>query len=693
MFKTWSRRLAAGSFDPARLSKVDAVIIGLIIVWGTWLLAPGLAHPGLQSWDGVFHQAAARGTYESFFFPHIYVDPIYPVPVDAWWGGSVFLHKPTAPFWFAALVMKVIGVTPAALRFVALVGELGAAVCLFLFIRGLAGQLPAALAALGFLSLPAGWLLTQGITFGDATDCTLVGFAMLAVTLMVYAIEKDSWRWAMASGAAIGLAYLCKTVMGLAPLGVATALCVLRLVRFSAGLRVSQLLALAGATVAVAAPWNIYCALKWPEVYSFGAKLTVGHLTADSGAATGGWHRPLDAVFTELNSWEYLPLPVIVPVMAGTWLIIRGIWKREPPVLAAAIWVWATWLTHSMISVKAPAHVWTAVPGVFAGLALIVVDARRYPPLAAAALAAIFTPALMSWLPSLGKVREWLPQALVQTRSVPGLAEGIVLCLAAALITWGLWRLARRPPAMGWTLGGVYTGCLVWLIAWQLPVANKAQEATHEFLLLTSYSKEVGQAVDAAVPKKSVLFQDIDLDPAEVYEVQGSIFWSGRMTYRSAPDLPTAAAKGYHPYLISPAAEPFAPLPQVPAHAWLRAYDLLTPVPGPTPLPDGIQPLQLELGDNTVLGLAYGPIDDTHDKYAFYVRPNGPPVALSVVFVKNDGTEITRQLEPELSLRNRNRLAGAQWYVLPSLGPPGRQLKAIDFGPSRQRAILSRRDL
>ncbi len=684
----WARRLVAGPFNPYKLSQVDALVIFLIVGWGLWLLAPGLAHPGLQSWDGVFHQAAARGTYDSFFFPHIYSDPLWPVPVDFWWSANVWLHKPTAPFWFAALVMKVIGVTPFALRLGALLGQLGAAVCLYLLARNPAGRLPAALGSMGFLALPFGWRLTQGLLFGDATDCTLVGFVTLSIVLLVWTIEKDSWRWALATGAAIGVGYLCKTVMALAPLGVATVLTFARLIKFSKGPRLSQYFAIAGGAFAFGAPWNIYCALKWPDVYGFGAKLTIGHLFSSSGAATGSWHRPLDAVFNELNSFEYAPLPVTVPLMAAAWLLIRGVWKREPAVMAVALWVWATWCTHSMVSVKAPAHVWNAVPAVFIGLALILADARRYPPLAAAALTAIFTPKIIGWIPSLGVVRGWLPQALEQTRTKPGLAEGIILCSAAALITWGIWKLAKRPRPLGFVLAGAYGACLLWIVAWLLPSESKAQWPGHETLMLTSYSREPGLAIDAVIPKKSVLFQDFELDPPEVFEIQGSIFYSGRMTYRQAPDLAVCAEKGYHPYLVSPAAEPYAPVREVPGHAWLRVYDLLAPVAGPTPLPDGIQTVALELGDNTVLGLGHGPIDSDHDKYAFYVRPIGAAAGLSVVFVHEDGTETPARIEPEASLRNRGRLTGAQWYVLPAIGPAARRLKAIDFGPSRQRVTL-----
>ena len=58
------------------------------------------------------------GTFESFFTPHIYRDPLFPQPLGNWWAAHIWLHKPTGPFWLAAILMHVVGVTPLALRLV-----------------------------------------------------------------------------------------------------------------------------------------------------------------------------------------------------------------------------------------------------------------------------------------------------------------------------------------------------------------------------------------------------------------------------------------------------------------------------------------------------------------------------------------------------------------------------------------------
>src|SRR5688572_25154719 len=112
------------SVEPLR--RPDAPYVAVVLAFGLLMLAPDLAHPTMRDWDEGFHQAAARGTYDTFFYPHLYADPLYPVSeLSPFWEHWVWLHKPTAPLWFAAVVMNVIGVTPVALRLGSLLGQLG----------------------------------------------------------------------------------------------------------------------------------------------------------------------------------------------------------------------------------------------------------------------------------------------------------------------------------------------------------------------------------------------------------------------------------------------------------------------------------------------------------------------------------------------------------------------------------------
>lgn len=651
------------------------------MAWGLWCLAPGLAHPAIRDWDEGLHQAAARGTYESFFSPHVYADPLYPLHPKQWWVPGVWLHKPTGPLWFAALVMRVVGVTPGALRLGSLLGELAAALGIYVLARGLTGRQVATAAAMGFLGLPFGWQLTQGFFFADVYDCTLVGWVTWAMALFVWSIHRDSWRWAFAAGAAVGVAYLCKMVMGVAPLGVALVLAMLRQARFCRGPRWNAFAAMVLGAVVVAAPWNVYCSLRWPEIYGADAELTVGEISASSGVDVGPWGRPVDAVFNEMNAAGFRPLAVAVPLLALVWLVVRALARRDFVVGSLALWLGSTWFMHSVVHIKAPGHTWNAVPAVCIGLALIAVDLWTRPGLALATGAALATPWVLEAVPALGRVRELVPSWLPQTGRLPGLAEGLALALAGALAGWGLARVRRRPPWLDRAVGSLVCAGLLIVALFQAPTQMKDGAAALRIEMRMSYTRELGLALDRALPARSVLFEDIDRDPLGMFETYNLMFWSGRMAYRRAPDLQAAEAKGYRAYLISPASEPFTPVPGVPPNAWLRAYDAASPAE-PAPLPPGVEPLEAQAGELTLLGLASGPIDGRYDRYALYVRQRGSAGFVRVLFHTDEGTE-EYFLRPEHSLRRRNRLEGVPWFVLPVVGPLRAQVKALTFGDQR----------
>ncbi|WP_163787636.1 ArnT family glycosyltransferase, partial [Myxococcus vastator] len=309
--------------------RLDGLLIVALVVWGLAQLAPHLAHPAIYIWDEAMHQAATRGTYDTFFTPHIYKDPIFPADPRHWWAAHVWMHKPTGPFWFGALMMHVVGVTPLALRLASLLGHLAAAVSIFLIARRPAGRFWAVLGAAGFLAMPFGWQLVQGRIFGDVTDCTLTGCNAVAVALLFHATRRGSWRWGLAAGAAVGLGFLCKTGLALTPLGIAATLWALGRLRLCPGPRFSTVVAMVGAAVLLAAPWSVYSAWRWPELHDLEARVTRAHLFADPTVDVGPWHRPVDALLNEVNTQSLAPLPAVLPLLAFVWLLVRGVRRRE----------------------------------------------------------------------------------------------------------------------------------------------------------------------------------------------------------------------------------------------------------------------------------------------------------------------------------------------------------------------------
>ncbi len=662
-------------------SRADGLCLGAIVLWGIALLAPNLGHVSIHNWDEAMHQAVARGTYDTFFFPHLYKDPLYAADPAQWWSASVWLLKPAGSFWFGAAMMHLLGVTTLALRLASLFGQLGAAVGLFLLARSGAGRLWATLAALGFLALPFGWVLTQGHFFGDVTDCTLVGWVTLSMVLMLWSIERDSWKWAAAAGAAVGVAYLCKTVLALAPLGVAFALWLCGRTGFCAGPRLRSLLAMVAVALAVAVPWNLYAALTWPEVFRANTRIVTTHISADHTEDVAPWARPADAILNEMNAAELRPLPVALGALVALWLVLRALRRREFVVVGVALWLVSTWATHSFVTAKAPGHVWNAMPAVFVGLALIANDVWRAAPLAAATLATLATPLALGRLHFLTRFRQALPGALEQTRTMPGLAEGLMLAALAASVVGVLEESPRLRRTLSPALALAASLALAWAFLVQAPGALLSGARKKYPRTLISHTRELGLALDRLVPERSVLWQPLDRDPEDQFEVQNLMFWSGRMTYRKSPDLALARQRGYRSYLISPAAERFKPVDGIPAHAWLRAYDAEVPAP-PAPLPAGVQPLNVELDGLTIVGVASGEIDGRSDRYALYVKPRHVPTSLRVAFLTAAG-EVEQVVTPEASLRARATLVEVAWVIYPVVGPTRSRVQALELGGKR----------
>jgi 4-amino-4-deoxy-L-arabinose transferase-like glycosyltransferase len=707
------------------LSRRDALPLLLLVGWGLAWLAPELGHEWIHNWDEALHQAATRGTFATPLAPHIYREPLHtPNPHD-FWAAGVWLHKPPMPFWLGAALMHLTGVTPLALRLVSLLGVLCTAVCLYLLVRGLAGRALAGLTAAGFLALPFTWLLTQGFMFGDATDTSLTGALTLSVLLLCRAVERGPAQGAargaaqgaargmtggMAlAGAVLGGAYLCKSALALAPLGVAGVLWALARLRLGPGPSTRGLLAFLAAFALVAAPWNLYAWHTWPEPYLANLRNSfLGHLTDAAGEDVGPWRRPWDFTLAHFVPGQLRPVPMALAVLALACLWGRALRRREAVPLALALWLTATWTVHSLTSAKAPALAWNALPAAFGGLALLLHAARRSLPLALGVLGAVASGPLLPHLPALARLRQGLPvETFHAARTEAGVVEGLLLtggavALGGALALAGAWarrRLrsaqearggegkeggeARAVGALRAGAGGLAVAAAAALLLVQVPLAHAAQAAGLRPRFHASSTADVGRALDAVLPERSVLYLDVDAEPPGAFLAQDAIFWSGRMAYLGPPDAARAQARGLRPYLLSPAAERFAPVEGVPPHAWLRAYDALRPLPAPAPLPAGVTPLDVEAGPLHVLGWAVGPASGGRARWALYVRAAAGPAPLRVAFHTEQGAEEVHRVAPHEALRTPARLADAPWFVLPVVGPPRAQVRALGLGVGR----------
>jgi len=277
---------------------------------------------------------------------------------------------------------------------------------------------------------------------------------------------------------------------------------------------------------------------------------------------------------------------------------------------------------------------------------------------------------------------------LVETRSTPGLFEGLCLALALALAT-GLLLLvprARRPLTLG--LGLACGAFALYFLVPRTALAHQKMRADRRDIAERTSTKEAGLAAAKLLPEKSIVWMSLEADAPEQFENLNFLFWSGRMAFKSSPRLDWGRAEGYRHYLASPAAEPFAPL-EVPAGSALRLYDLSAPAPLPD-LPPGVQHLEVDTGTAVVRGVAFVRTGYARDRWAFFVAPRGVPQAFPITFHLKHGPSQTVTLTPEAALRPRAAFRGSAWFIIPTLGPRADEVEGLELPGTKAPLPLAR---
>ena len=493
----------------------------------------------------------------------------------------------------------------------------------------------------------------------------------------------------------MGCAYLSKSALALLPLGVAGALAILGRVGLAPRMRTRLVVVFALAAIVVALPWNLYDAIKWPELYRFEAKHTLGFLWDTKRP----WARPIDGVFNEINQLELTPWPVAIFPIAGLWLLWAAATRRSTDLWILCLWLWGEWIPLSLTLVKVPAHAWGAAPAALLAVGLLLRDSFERPGLAGAALGALGTGLFAKAAPALSFVRKAVPHFLTQTAARPGLAEGVVAALLLGALGVATAKLlARRPWALR-TLGGVALAAACWIGLVQSAQAMKDIKDTDRDPAVDTYGDVLGPVLDRTLPENALLFLSTR-DTKCCVGREALMFYSGRAAYPAKENLVNLArANGFHGYLVSGLAQPFQRVAGVPAGAWLQAYDLEAPQVVPdASLPDGATPADVVIGDLHVLGLATARGDASRDRYVFFLRQSTDTFpTVDVTFTLDDGALVhepisqRRALDWPVSVRSKRPTPptadrpwitdpiASSWYTLSVPGPPRSRLKRLEL--------------
>jgi 4-amino-4-deoxy-L-arabinose transferase len=222
--------------------------------------------PFLHDWDERFHAVVARNMLLHPFRPILQPHPLLPYDYHAWCCNYIWLHKQPLFLWLMALSMKVFGVGTLAMRLPSAL--LGALLVWPVYRLGvlalgnaLAGYLGAVLVTFAYYQLE----LISGAIGMDHNDLAFLVFVTGSIwAYYEYRANSRPVGWLVLVGVLAGAAVLCKWLTGLLVYGGWGLDALLHLRQRRLLPELAKGLASLAVAVAVALPWQLYTAWRFP---------------------------------------------------------------------------------------------------------------------------------------------------------------------------------------------------------------------------------------------------------------------------------------------------------------------------------------------------------------------------------------------------------------------------------------------
>ncbi|MCM3926233.1 glycosyltransferase family 39 protein, partial [Frankia sp. AiPs1] len=202
-------------------------------------------------------------------------------------GNFITVDKPPASLWAMALSGRIFGFSSWSMLVPQALGGVAAVGLLFAAVRRWFGPAAGLLAGSALALTPVAALMFRF----DNPDGLLTFVLVLAGYCLVRALEETSTKWMAATGAALGLAFLTKTLQGFLVL---PAFALVYLIAAPTGWRrrVWQLLA-GGLAIVVAAGWWVATVALWPK----GSRPYIGGSTDNSALGLAFGYNGLGRIF------------------------------------------------------------------------------------------------------------------------------------------------------------------------------------------------------------------------------------------------------------------------------------------------------------------------------------------------------------------------------------------------------------
>ena len=530
-----------------------AVLLALILVSSFLLKLNQLGHNGIKALDESFHALVAKNLIRHPLTPTLIDRPWLAYDYRDWMSNHVWLHKPIVPLWTMAASMTLLGVNTLALRLPSAILATAAAWLTYAIGRELLhDRRPALIAATLQAFHPAITSLVHGYVFSDHIDVAFLFWVELAMYFLVRAIRSGSFSWTLAAGAAQGIAFLSKTYPAFVVSGVALLAWLLPLRGFAdaaaSRFRGRHVLVLIASTIVVAAPWTIYCALRFPQEFAHEQLQVFRHLTHNVEQWAAPWDRVIFDFSLRIYLWFY------PAVLIATVLLFRAAWREKH----LGLWLLLAWglgvlVPHTLATSKTMTATLIGWPPFLLLLAVMIVraidgDAWCLGGWLAAMLLAAVVP---GEIPKLGWGYPDPPAfATIMRENIWVLWHALIALAIAAAVALAMRRqwLTRQQQTVLVIVASLATiflaGRWTWL-AYRVTEANPAMRDRPAFV-------DLGRAVNTSLPANAVLL----LENRQKFEHVSAMFFINRTVYPVTPETIQQTARdiraaGGEPFLVT----------------------------------------------------------------------------------------------------------------------------------------------
>lgn len=337
-------------------------LFGASLLVTTLLKLRNLVHKSITLWDELYHAIVARNLMKHFLKPTFFDRPYLPYDYRGWWQGNhIWLHKSPYAMWQIAISYHIFGVNTFALRFPSLIMSGLAVFITYLIGSELYDKKVGLVAAFLQAVNPLMMDLVHGYMFSDHIDVALIFWVELSCYLLIKGIKTGKTKYYIWSGVAQGFGCLSKSYLGLVSSGIAGVIFVLTktdiLKSYKVNINVKRILFQILFSVLVAAPWTIFCLIRYTKEFIFENAMVLAHLHTEVEI----WKRPWDFhLFGYMPS--HYPYWYLIIFVSFFFLLIFAIKNRKLGDLYIALWIVGVVFPLSISTSKVPAGTDIAVP-------------------------------------------------------------------------------------------------------------------------------------------------------------------------------------------------------------------------------------------------------------------------------------------------------------------------------------------